>query len=157
MGDGFSWVLLAYRLPREPSTPRISVWRRLRRLGTAQIVDGLVALPDSPANVEQLEWAAEEVSDAGGEAWLWRAASTARAQDRALSQRLADAAAADYRTVIEAARTAKSAARSVRRRDLRRLRRALHAIDARAHVRPPEADQARAAVENLAEITEVGA
>jgi hypothetical protein len=32
------WVLLAYRLPREPSTPRIALWRGLRRLGAAQIV-----------------------------------------------------------------------------------------------------------------------
>ena len=24
------WVLLAYRLPREPSTPRIALWRKLR-------------------------------------------------------------------------------------------------------------------------------
>ena len=39
------WVLLAYRIPREPSTPRISVWRKLRRLGAVQILDGLVGLP----------------------------------------------------------------------------------------------------------------
>ena len=42
------WVLLSYRLPREPSTPRIAVWRKLRRLGVAQISDGLVALPAAP-------------------------------------------------------------------------------------------------------------
>jgi len=34
-----SWVMLAYRMPREPSTPRIVVWRRLRHLGVAQPVD----------------------------------------------------------------------------------------------------------------------
>jgi hypothetical protein len=39
------WVLLSYRLPREPSTPRITIWRKLKRLGVAQISDGLVALP----------------------------------------------------------------------------------------------------------------
>ena len=38
------WVLLSYRMPREPSTPRIAVWRRLRQLGAAQLGDGLVAL-----------------------------------------------------------------------------------------------------------------
>ena len=45
MAGRSDWVLLAYRLPREPSTPRITVWRKLRRLGVAQLVDGLVALP----------------------------------------------------------------------------------------------------------------
>jgi len=43
--DRLDWVLLAYRLPREPSTPRITLWRKLRRLGVVQVLDGLVALP----------------------------------------------------------------------------------------------------------------
>ena len=43
-GGKASWVLLAYRVPREPSTPRIAVWRRLKRLGAAQLLDGLVVL-----------------------------------------------------------------------------------------------------------------
>ena len=40
-----SWVLLSYRMPREPSTPRITIWRKLKRLGVAQLGDGLIALP----------------------------------------------------------------------------------------------------------------
>ena len=63
--------MLAYRLPREPSTPRIAVWRRLRRLGALQLVDGLVALPLDPHTREALEWVAEEVEQAGGEATVW--------------------------------------------------------------------------------------
>ncbi len=39
------WVLLSYRLPREPSTPRIGIWRKIKRLGVAYLADGLVALP----------------------------------------------------------------------------------------------------------------
>ena len=49
------WVLLSYRLPREPSTPRITIWRKLKRLGVAQISDGLVALP---ADARAAEYAA---------------------------------------------------------------------------------------------------
>jgi hypothetical protein len=37
--------MLAYRVRRQPSTPRIAIWRRLKRLGVAQLADGLVALP----------------------------------------------------------------------------------------------------------------
>jgi len=47
------WVLLSYRLPGEPSTPRIALWRKLRRLGVAQISDGLVALPRGARTREQ--------------------------------------------------------------------------------------------------------
>ena len=61
------WVLLAYRLPREPSTPRSTLWRKLRRLGAAQVLDGLAALPLDARNREQLEWLADEVVEADGE------------------------------------------------------------------------------------------
>ena len=71
MSEGEEWVLLAYRLPRVPSTPRSAVWRKLRRLGVAQLGDGLVALPADARTRERLEWVAEEVTDHGGEAAVW--------------------------------------------------------------------------------------
>ena len=55
-------MLLAYRLPREPSTPRIATWRKLKQLGVAQLLDGLVALPLDSRNRERLEWLADEVT-----------------------------------------------------------------------------------------------
>ena len=36
MSPAVEWVLLFYRLPRVPSTPRSAVWRKLKRLGAAQ-------------------------------------------------------------------------------------------------------------------------
>ena len=51
-GDGMSqaddWVLLAYRLPRVPSTPRSAVWRKLKRLGVAQLGDGHLVADITP-------------------------------------------------------------------------------------------------------------
>ncbi|HZG95955.1 MAG TPA: Chromate resistance protein ChrB [Mycobacteriales bacterium] len=67
-GGTGDWVLLSYRLPREPSTPRITLWRQLRRLGVAQLGDGLVALPADARTREQLDWAAEAAIEAGGTA-----------------------------------------------------------------------------------------
>ena len=32
MAARLKWVFLLYRLPRDPSTPRIALWRTLRRL-----------------------------------------------------------------------------------------------------------------------------
>jgi hypothetical protein len=141
------WVLLAYRLPREPSTPRIAVWRRLRRLGALQLVDGLVALPLDATTREALEWVADEVEQAGGEATVWLAEPAASTDEQALSRRMAEAAAADYRLVIEAA---EATAEPERRRTAARLRRELQRIRARDFFPPPERKRAERAVDRLA-------
>src|SRR5207247_1011345 len=91
------WVLLAYRLPRDPSTPRSALWRKLRRLGAVQVLDGLAALPLDARNREQLEWLADEVVEAGGEATIWVGELSSAAQERALATRMAGAVAAGYR------------------------------------------------------------
>jgi hypothetical protein len=144
------WVQLAYRLPREPSTPRIAVWRRLRRLGVVQIVDGLVALPRDSRTQEQFEWLAEEIVEAGGEATVWIATPGSTSQERALAERMAAAVAAEYRAVIDAAETSREKDAAARRRTLARLRRSLHAIRGRDFFPPPERELAISAVEGLA-------
>jgi hypothetical protein len=141
------WVLLAYRLPREPSTPRIAVWRKLRRLGAVQLVDGLVALPADAATIEAFDWLADEVVDAGGEAWTWRARPGSKRQAAALRARISDAAADDYRALIAETH---AAAANPTRRTLERLRRELRLIESRDRVGVRERDQARRAVERVA-------
>jgi hypothetical protein len=123
-------------------------------LGAVQLVDGLVALPLLPDTREQLECVADEVVEAGGEATVWLEDSATKAQDRAIAARISDAGAADYRAVIEAAARAAESDTTARRRALRRLRRALHRVDARAHFPRPEATEARAGVEQLAGLVE---
>jgi hypothetical protein len=144
------WVLLAYHLPREPSTPRIALWRKLRRLGAVQLQDGLVALPLDARTREQLEWLADEVTEAGGKAAIWLAEPATAAQERGLVQRMAAAVAADYRTVANEAEVARSQPPGSRRRTVGRLRRELRRIGLRDHFPPPERDQARTAVAELA-------
>ena len=144
------WVLLAYHLPREPSTPRIALWRKLRRLGVVQLQDGLVALPLDARTREQLEWLAEEVTEAGGQAGIWLAEPATAAQECALVQRMAAAVAVDYQTVATEAEAARSQPPGPRRRTVGRLRRELRRIGLRDHFPPPERDLARAAVAELA-------
>ena len=150
MPGRLEWVLLAYRIPREPSTPRISVWRKLRRLGTAQLGDGLVALPNDVRTKEQLEWIADEVLEAGGEATLWIARSGSAGQERALAATMAEAVSEEYRAVIEVAEAARGESDSARRRIAARLRRELHRIAQRDHFPPPDREKAQRAVERLA-------
>src|SRR6478736_9400884 len=106
MSDRLEWVLLAHRLPREQSTPRIAVWRKLRRLGAVQVLDGLVALPADARTREQLEWIADEVLAASGEANVWLARPGSLAQERAFVTQMAAAVALDYAAVVEGAHEA---------------------------------------------------
>jgi hypothetical protein len=144
------WVLLAYRLRREPSTPRIALWRRLKRLGVAQLLDGLVALPLDSRNREQLEWIADEVVELGGQASVWIATPGGAAQARALAAALQEVVAEEYRAVIEQARTAAATPGGQQRRTLARLRRELGRIRRRDYFPPPEREEAGRAVEALA-------
>jgi hypothetical protein len=149
-----SWVLLAYRLPREPSTPRIALWRKLRRLGAAQVLDGLAALPLDARNREQLEWLADEIVEVGGDATIWVGELASAAQERELAGRMAEAVAAEYRVVIEDAAAARTERSGPRRRTLSRLRRELRRIRARDYFPPPERELAQQAVDELAALVE---
>lgn len=144
------WVWLVYRLPREPSSPRIAVWRQLRRLGVAQVTDGVAALPLDARNRERLEWLADEVLDADGQAMVWLAEPTSSAVERRLIVGLAAERAAEYRQVRGQAHEAVSRDPVGRRRELRRLRRELRRIRQRDYFPPAERDLAAAAVAELA-------
>jgi len=149
-----AWVLLAYRLPRDPSTPRSTLWRKLRRLGAAQVLDGLAALPLDARNREQLEWLADEVVEAGGEATIWVGELASARQERELAGRMAEAIADDYSAVIADATTGREEVAGQRRRTLARLRRELRRIRARDYFPPPERERAERAVEELATLVE---
>lgn len=147
---GVAWVLLSYRVPRTPSAPRIAVWRRLRRLGVAQLGDGLVALPEDARTREHLEWVAEEIDEAGGSATLWRAQTLSRADERAVAESMSAARAEEYRALTEQALAALTTPATERRRQVRKLRRDLRAVTRRDYFPPSEREQATAAVGNLA-------
>jgi len=146
--------LFAYRLPRDPSTPRSALWRKLRRLGAAQVLDGLAALPLDARNREQLEWLADEVLEAGGEATIWVSELASSAQERELATRMAESIAAEYRALIDDAATARAEPAGQRRRTLGRLRRELRRIRARDYFPPPERELAQRALDELAVLVE---
>jgi DNA-binding transcriptional regulator PaaX len=146
-----SWVLLSYRIPREPSRPRIAVWRKLERLGVARLGDGLVALPADARTREQLDWIADEILDADGAATVWLATPSTAAQERDLADTMRQARAAEYQAVIDEVHQVQADATADRTRTARRLRDELHRIDRRDFFSPQQRDLAHAAVARLAQ------
>src|SRR3954452_15976644 len=141
-GQRGRWVLLAYRLPREPSRPRIAVWRKLERLGAARLGDGLVALPGDARTREQVDWLAEEITEAGGTASVWLSVPATLAQERDIAAGMRAARAAEYQAVTAEAQAAASAGAAERIRIVRRLRGELRRIARRDFFPPAERDTA---------------
>src|SRR6266496_3008715 len=63
------WLVLVWRLPSGSSTPRVTIWRSLRRLGAAVLTPGAAILPYRDDLQEQLDWLAQEIEEQDGVAW----------------------------------------------------------------------------------------
>lgn len=150
-------MFLAYRLPREPSAPRLALWRALRRLGAHLVSDGLVVLPHSPRNLEHLEWLAASIVEGSGEASVWLAEPTSRRTHDAYADAMRAEVGEEYRAVMREARDARALDGADRRRAVRRLRGQLRRIGARDYFAATAGPDARAAVDRLAALAEVPA
>lgn len=103
MGDvGQTWVLLVYTLPREPSAPRVAIWRKLRKLGAVLVHDALWTLPETSATCEQVRWLAQEIREAGGDAQVWVARAELPEQDARLVATFVERAEHDYQEMLRA-------------------------------------------------------
>jgi hypothetical protein len=91
-----TWVFLLYRLPTEPSARRVHVWRKLKGLGAILLENAVWALPGTPALIEQFQWLAQEILEAGGSASVWQAQAGLVGQDEALARRFMAQAEAAY-------------------------------------------------------------
>ena len=155
-GESLDWVVLIYRVPREPSSPRIAIWRKLRAFGVAQLSDGVAALPEDARTREHLEWVADQVGEAGGTALLLRAQTLARKDERALARTMSQARASEYRDLTRTVQESLSNIEAVEvTRAVKRLRKDLRIIQRRDYFPPPERDVAVAAINRLAGLAEV--
>jgi ChrB-like protein len=145
------WVLLQHRLPREPSAPRIALWRAIRRLGALLLADGLVALPASARTIEHFEWLAAGIEEQGGTASVWVASPTTGTTTARLIEQARATAEDEYRAVMRDA-MAPDLTPVERRRLARRLRAELRRIGSRDYFNAEAGPAARARVDELAAI-----
>ncbi len=96
------WVLLMYTLPREPTAPRVAVWRKLKKLGALRVHDAAWVLPATPALLEQVRWLAVEIREARGEAFVWHASGDEVEQDDVLIEQFMAQADVAYRAILAA-------------------------------------------------------
>ena len=79
-----SWLLFLYKVPHEPSSYRVYIWRKLKRIGALLLHDSAWALPMSSRSLAQFQELAAEIAKLGGDSLLWEARLAVGIQDEAL-------------------------------------------------------------------------
>ena len=95
-----SWVLLVYKIPREPTSSRATIWRKLKRLGALLLHDAVWVLPATPWTREQFQWLAVEIGELEGEAYLWESHLLLNGQSDALEQQFRARVDAAYQEIL---------------------------------------------------------
>ena len=115
-----SWVVFSYSLPAAGrSSPRVAVWRRLRALGAVSPKGGIHVLPARDECVEALQWLAQEVEQAKGEALLMRVERFEGLNDAQLIALFQEERKEDYAALDERAAGLEKTLTGSRKRDPR--------------------------------------
>jgi hypothetical protein len=76
-----SWLLLTYKVPSEPTTRRIALWRRLKGMGAIYLQNGVCLLPKTDDHVRRLKMLENDISEMAGESVLLETVALDRAQE----------------------------------------------------------------------------
>src|ERR1700724_2946206 len=101
MPQGTLWVLLVYKIPREPTSSRAAVWRKMKRLGALLLHDAVWVLPATSWTREQFQWLAVEIGEMEGEAYLWESQLLLNGQAEALVQQFQVRVDAAYQEILK--------------------------------------------------------
>lgn len=111
-----TWLMLTYKVPRQPSALRVSIWRKLRKLGAVLVHDAVWVLPDTPAAEHNLQWLAAEIREMGAEASVWRSQQVMEGGDGAIIKRFTQASDDAYRLILRDLESARADRAALSRR-----------------------------------------
>src|SRR5215510_2554042 len=61
------WLVLVYRVPSEPASKRVTIWRDIKRIGALYLQQCVCILPQINTLAEEVERVRSKIVDAGGE------------------------------------------------------------------------------------------
>ena len=92
-----NWIVFSYSLPsKSGSSPRVNLWRRLRRLGAISPTGGLYILPAQDACMEAFQWLAQEINQSNGQALVMLVQQFEGLTDQQLTELFREARKEDY-------------------------------------------------------------
>jgi len=99
------WLFIAYKVPSEPSSNRISIWRELKRLGAYYPQQAVCLLPDRPDIRERLDHIRSRIADMGGTATYLEIPYLPHDQHDALAAVFTGLAEREYAEIVEECET----------------------------------------------------
>jgi DNA-binding transcriptional regulator PaaX len=95
------WLLLLYKIPRNPSKVRVYVWRKLKRIGALLLHESVWCLPSNPKTKEQFQWLTVEIQELGGEATLWESQLVLGMKDKLIIKEFLEQVDQEYAEILD--------------------------------------------------------
>jgi hypothetical protein len=90
------WLVLFHQIPPTPAYARVKVGRHLARIGAVGLKNAVYVLPRSETTLEDLQWVAREIVEAGGDATLCEARFIEGLTDDEVERRFQETRDEDY-------------------------------------------------------------
>lgn len=94
------WIVINYTLPREPSRIRVSIWRKLKRIGAVNMQQSMWILPLTGENGRLMAEIRNEVTGNGGEAFIMKSSVDEESRQTVVNK-FNEARNEEYRELLE--------------------------------------------------------
>src|SRR5262249_44949764 len=103
--DRVGWLVLVYRVPSEPSSSRVSIWRDLKRIGALYLQQCVCVVPDQPHLQADVVAVRERVAVLGGSSTRFPVPSLPPEDEATLIAGFRDLSAQQYAEIVEECET----------------------------------------------------
>src|SRR5438128_3411975 len=100
-----SWRVLIYRVPTEPASKRVAVWRDLKRLGALYLQQCACICPDLPGLTDEVQQIAAKIPALGGETFLIEVPHLTAEDEARIVEAFRVQRASEYAEIIEECET----------------------------------------------------
>jgi hypothetical protein len=104
-GAPLSWRVLIYRVPTEPASKRVAVWRDLKRLGALYLQQCACIFPDIPGVTDDVNQVAAKIPALGGETFLLDVPKLQPEDEARIIEAFRAQRASEYAEIIEECET----------------------------------------------------